>query len=84
MFIQHINPTEWSVFISVGPFIKIPNQFYFNLEATFMDKKETTSFVEYYDHPGLRGLIIQKENGAEESFYYSFETNEIFTVRNCK
>uniref|UniRef100_A0A0L8I4C1 LolA-like domain-containing protein n=2 Tax=Octopus bimaculoides TaxID=37653 RepID=A0A0L8I4C1_OCTBM len=66
----------------VGPFINIPNQFYFNLEATFEDKKEVTSFVEYYDHPGLRGLITQKENGDQESIYYSFQTNEVFTVKD--
>ncbi|XP_029642184.1 uncharacterized protein LOC115216761 isoform X2 [Octopus sinensis] len=66
----------------VGPIIKIPNQFYFNLEATFEDKKEVTSFVEYYDHPGLRGVITQWENGGSESVYYSFDTNEVFTVKD--
>ncbi|GAB1601191.1 uncharacterized protein LOC115216761 [Argonauta hians] len=69
---------------AVGPQIKLPDQIYFHLRATFLDKKETTSFVEYYDHVGSRGVLTQKEHGDIESFYYSFNTNEMFTVHGTQ
>ncbi|KAK7096164.1 hypothetical protein V1264_005495 [Littorina saxatilis] len=58
----------------------LPESFSMRVEANILYKLKTTTLHEYYNYDANLAAVKQVEDGAEEYFFYMYDSNQFLTV----